>query len=150
MVNTNTNEIQINGLQKLADILAYCDMQTTENIMHGLRKELPQAAAKLSQSIVMFDDLANADEYGMKVLLKAVDLSELATALIGAPDNVVVNFAQNMSKNTVDDLKQEANFRKNSPRTAILKARERILSIAKELIRVNKLYITRPDDAVIY
>lgn len=118
--------------------------------MHGLRKELPQAAAKLSQSIVMFDDLANADEYGMKVLLKAVDLSELATALIGAPDNVVVNFAQNMSKNTVDDLKQEANFRKNSPRTAILKARERILSIAKELIRVNKLYITRPDDAVIY
>ncbi len=143
------------GIDILADILQYCDTKTQTDIITGLtpfleREKRPDLIAELHRQIIMFEDLAYANQAGIQMLLKYVTIKDLAIALMGAPEAVVKSIASAMSKNMFNDLKTEASIRKNVSQSEVSLARERIINEVKGLIKENRLYIEKPDSNKIY
>ena len=143
------------GIDILADILQFCDPKTQTDIITGLtpfleRENRPDLIAELHKQIIMFEDLAYANQAGVQMLLKYVTIRDLAVALMGAPEAVVKNVAAAMSKNMFNDLKAEAALRKSASQSEINLARERVLKEVKGLITENRLYIEKPDSNKIY
>ena len=143
------------GIDILADILQFCDIKTQTNIISGLtpfleKEKRPDLIAELHKQIIMFEDLAYANQAGIQMLLKYVTIKDLAVALMGAPEAVVKSIASAMSKNMFNDLKAEAALRQNASQSEISLARERILKEVKGLIKENRLYIEKPDSNKIY
>lgn len=139
----------------LADILQFCDSDTQTRLVTGLTPILQKEhrldiLQELKNKIVIFDDLAYANSAGVALLLKYVTIQDLAMAFHGAPEAVVTNVAQAMSKNMFNDLKEEINLRKKATRSDVNTARERILKEVRQLISENRLYIEKPDETMIY
>ena len=143
------------GIDILADILQFCDVKTQTDIVTGLtpileKEKRPDLIKELRNQLVLFDDIAYANNSGLQMLLKYVSIKDLAVALMGAPEAVVKNIASAMSKNMFNDLKTEASIMKNVSNSEITLARERILKEVKGLIKENRLYIEKPDSSKIY
>lgn len=143
------------GIDILTDILQYCDEKTQTSIINGLtpilkKENRPDLINELRKQIIVFDDLAYADTNGLQMLLKFVNIKDLAIALIGSPESVIKNIATAMSKNMFSDLKAEVLLRKDASQSEISLARERILIEVKGLMRENRLYIEKPDSEQIY
>ena len=143
------------GIDILVDILQYCDTKTQTDIIAGLtpileQERRPDLLSELRKQIILFEDLAYANQAGVQMLLKYVSIKDLAVALIGAPESVVKNIAAAMSKNMFNDLKAEATLRKNVSQSEISLAKERIINEVKGLIKENRLYIDKPDSNKIY
>ncbi len=143
------------GIDILVDILQYCDTKTQTDIIAGLtpileQERRPDLLSELRKQIILFEDLAYANQAGVQMLLKYVTIKDLAVALIGAPESVVKNIAAAMSKNMFNDLKAEATLRKNVSQSEISLAKERIINEVKGLMKENRLYIDKPDSNKIY
>ena len=143
------------GIDILVDILQYCDTKTQTDIIAGLtpileQERRPDLLSELRKQIILFEDLAYANQAGVQMLLKYVTIKDLAVALIGAPESVVKNIAAAMSKNMFNDLKAEATLRKNVSQSEISLAKERIINEVKGLMTENRLYIDKPDSNKIY
>ncbi len=143
------------GIDILVDILQFCDTKTQTDIIAGLtpileQERRPDLLSELRKQIILFEDLAYANQAGVQMLLKYVSIKDLAVALIGAPESVVKNIAAAMSKNMFNDLKAEATLRKNVSQSEISLAKERIINEVKGLIKENRLYIDKPDSNKIY
>ncbi|MBQ3644859.1 MAG: hypothetical protein II961_09705 [Candidatus Riflebacteria bacterium] len=143
------------GIDILVDILQYCDTKTQTDIIAGLtpileQERRPDLLSELRKQIILFEDLAYANQAGVQMLLKYVTIKDLAVALIGAPESVVKNIAAAMSNNMFNDLKAEATLRKNVSQSEISLAKERIINEVKGLMKENRLYIDKPDSNKIY
>lgn len=148
MANQNST-----GLEILSNILQFCDSKTTTRLIHGLQKDrtIPQSVvSKLRQTVILFEDLAYADQRGLEKLLQGISFKDLALALKGAPDGVTRNVASAMSQNMFSDLKTEIALAKNATESDINASRERILATVKALVRSHNLYIDKPDESRIY
>ena len=143
------------GIDILTDISQYCDEKTQTSIIRDLtpileKENRPDLIHELRKQIIVFDDLAYANNAGLQMLMKFINIKDLAVALIGAPEAVVKNIASAMSKNMFADLKAEALIRKDTSQSEISLARERILIEVKGLMRENRLYIEKPESNKIY
>lgn len=138
----------------MASILEYCDAETQTRLMKGLtpfllKSNRPDILRSIRSKIILFDDLAKANNAGIILLLKYVSIQDLAVSLIGASEAVVTKVAQCMSRNMFDDLKTEISIHKNASKREIEIARERVIREVKQLIHENRLYFEGPDERII-
>lgn len=132
------------GIDVLADILLYCEPETNDRILSGLKKTHPQVVAELRKKIITFSDLSRADPAGVQRLLRQVSLRDLAVSLKGAPEEVLKNLAHNMSTRAIEDLRQEITALRPTPSSEVEAARRRILGVARELRERKELYFKQP------
>lgn len=138
------------GIDILSDILANCDLKTQTNIVNGLtpileKEKRPDLISELRKQLILFDDLAYANQTGLQLLLKFISVKDLAISLKNAHESVITNIAKAMSKNMFSDLKSEIIFHKDASQKEINLARESIIKEVKTLIKENRLYIDKPD-----
>jgi len=138
------------GLEILANIMRHCDAKTNRHIMNGLQKDVPHVVLELRKKIMMFEDLAYADARGVQKLLKLIRTRDLAVSLKGAPPAVLKNLANNMSQRGLSDLKGEITLIGPAREADVEAARERIMAVVAELINNKELYISRPNDDLVY
>lgn len=138
------------GMEILANILRHCDYKTNRNILTGLERDIPQVAAELRKRIVTYEDLAYADVRGIQTLLKIVRTRDLAMSLKGASQNVLKNIASNLSARALNDLKEEISLIGSVRETEVEAARERVMTIAVELIKNKEMFVNRPTDDLVY
>jgi len=138
------------GLEILANIMRHCDAKTNRHILGGLQKELPQIVSELRRHILLFDDLAYADARGLQRLLKIIRIRDLAVSLQGAPAAVLKNIAANMSQRALNDLKDEITRLGKARDQEVDAARDRIMAVVAELMNGKELFISRPNDDLVY
>ncbi|HNX76473.1 MAG TPA: FliG C-terminal domain-containing protein [Candidatus Rifleibacterium sp.] len=139
----------VTGLEILANIMRHCDSKTNRNIITGLSKAAPQVVPELRKKILLFDDLAYADQRGVQRLLKLIRTRDLAVSLKGAPAAVLKNLANNMSQNGLSDLKNEITRIGPAREADVDAARERIMGVVAELMNNKEMFINRPNDGML-
>ena len=138
------------GMEILASILRHCDYKTNRNILTGLEREIPHVAVELRKKIITYDDLAYADVRGIQTLLKIVRARDLAMSLKGATQDVLKNIASNLSARALNDLKEEITLIGPVREADVEIARERVMTVAVELIKNKEMFINRPNDDMVY
>jgi hypothetical protein len=80
-----------------------------------------------------FDDLAKLTDREIQILMREVDQKVLVTALLGAPENILQRFLQNMSECVRGFIRTEIDFLGNVPAADVAAAREQLLSQVRAL-----------------
>ena len=123
----------IGGPQAAANILNLLDSAMENPIMEQIQEADADLSERIQDLMFVFDDLADADDRGMQMLLREVSSDLLVLALKGADDKVKDKVLKNMSKRAaemlVDDLDAKGPVRLSEVETA----QKEILVIAKRL-----------------
>ena len=80
-----------------------------------------------------FDDLAKLTDREIQILMREVDQKVLVTALLGASQNILQRFLQNMSERVRGFIRTEIDFLGNVPAADVAAAREQLLSQVRAL-----------------
>lgn len=140
------------GIDILADIMSYMEPMACERLLKNLQVQVPAIASELQKRLFTFSDLAFANSRGIQKLIKLISLKDLAMALKGADELVLKNFASNMSQNAIQMLKEEIIALGPRKKSEVEDARAKILSMARQLMQNNELYIQKScnKDQIVY
>src|SRR5690348_3142518 len=97
----------VGGLRPLVDIINRADRSTERMILEGLEELDPALAEKVRAQMFMFEDIVNLEDRSIQLVLRQVQISELATALKGVSDRVRAKIMQNMSERAALNLADE-------------------------------------------
>ena len=88
----------VGGLKPLVDILNHSDRNTERVILEGLEARDSELAEEVRARMFMFEDIRTLDDRNVQVLLRHVDVKDLAVALKGVRADVREKFMTNMSE----------------------------------------------------
>ncbi len=98
---------QADGVQTLIDILNRSDRATERSIFEGLEERAGELAEHVRSRMFVFEDIVSLDDKAVQLILRQVDMKELATALKGVRPEVKGKIAQNMSERAAQNLDEE-------------------------------------------
>jgi len=83
--------------KRLADIFSKLETSKQNQFLRELQEHDEDAAGHIRALMFTFADLIRVEPRGIQILLREVDVNELATALKGAPVQILNLFFNNMS-----------------------------------------------------
>lgn len=133
----------IKDIKHLAQILNNMKPAQREQLLSSLRQEDGPLAERLQSMLFTFGDIERLKGHDLQVLIKVCDLSDLATALIGAEEDTYHSFTQNMSKNAALLMADEIALIQNTPKHKVEAARQRIVKNAQKLAELGQISLER-------
>jgi flagellar motor switch protein FliG len=88
----------VGGLKPLVDIINHSDRNTERLILEGLEERDSLLAEEVRAQMFMFEDILNLEDRMIQVLMRSVDVKDLALALKGVNEAVRDKFVSNMSE----------------------------------------------------
>ena len=70
-------QIEIGGVEPIADMLNLMDKSNEKNIMNKVEEKDPELAEEIRKLMFVFEDLVFVDDKGIQALLKEVDQQKL-------------------------------------------------------------------------
>jgi flagellar motor switch protein FliG len=95
------------GVQSLVDLLNQSDQATEKLILQGLERDDPELAEQVRSQMFVFEDIVSLDDRSVQLLLREVDMKELAVALKGVREDVRQKIMSNMSERAAANLSDE-------------------------------------------
>ncbi|NCA71806.1 MAG: flagellar motor switch protein FliG [Sphingobacteriia bacterium] len=126
------------GIPTAAEILKYVDAEEEEDILARVREYDPALANRL---VLLFDHLAEVDDRGMQILVRAIDSERLIIALKGAAPPLRERFFVNMSSDAAEILREELDLRGPVRLSEVEAAQREILGIARRLADENRILL---------
>lgn len=136
------NIIALNGVEAVANIISYLDSETEHAIMDDLTSRDKSIGDEIQDKIFPFSKLADLDKKSLQTLLKEVKNDDLILALKGVDEHVKDVFMQNMSQKSAEILKDEMESKGPVKLTTVVDAQKRIIRIAKDLEKEEKIIIS--------
>ena len=97
----------VGGLRPLVDIINHSDRNTERLILEGLEARDSQLAEEVRALMFMFEDIRNLEDRMVQILLRHIDVKELAVALKGVHEDVREKFLTNMSERAALGLRED-------------------------------------------
>jgi flagellar motor switch protein FliG len=97
----------VGGLQPLVDIINRADRVTERMIMEGLEGRSPELAEEIRRRMFMFEDVVHLEDKAVQLVLRQVEMSDLATALKGVAEGVRDKVVRNLSERARENLLEE-------------------------------------------
>lgn len=97
----------VGGVQPLVDIINRADRGTEKLILEGLEQRDPELADEVRSRMFVFEDLINLDDRAVQLVLRGVDVANLAIALKGVSATVRNKVMKNMSERAAVTLAEE-------------------------------------------
>lgn len=88
----------VGGLKPLVDIINHSDRNTERLILEGLEARDTQLAEEVRARMFMFEDIRTLEDRMIQVLMRHIEVKELAVALKGVAEDVRDKFMSNMSE----------------------------------------------------
>ena len=123
----------IGGPQAAANILNLLDSSVENPIVEQIEAVDADLGERIQDLMFVFDDLADADDRGMQMLLREVTSDVLVLALKGADEKVKDKVLKNMSKRAAEMLADDMEAKGPVRLSEVEAAQKEILSIAKRL-----------------
>jgi len=98
---------KVGGLKPLVDIINRSDRTTERLILESLEQRNPELAELVRAQMFMFDDIVSLDDKAVQLVLRQVEVADIATALKGARDEVKRKVFANMSERASQNLEEE-------------------------------------------
>lgn len=97
----------VGGVQPLVDIINRADRGTERLILESLEGRSPELAEEIRRRMFMFEDVVNLEDRAVQLVLRQVEMSDLATALKGVADAVRDKVVRNLSERARENLLEE-------------------------------------------
>ena len=97
----------VGGLKPLVDIINHSDHNTERLILEGLEARDSQLAEEVRSQMFMFEDIRTLEDRMVQVLMRHIDVKDLAVALKGVAVDVREKFTSNMSERAVVSLTED-------------------------------------------
>ena len=97
----------VGGLKPLVDIINHSDRNTERLILEGLEARDSRLAEEVRALMFMFEDIRNLEDRMVQVLMRHIDVKELAVALKGVSQDVREKFTTNMSERAALGLSED-------------------------------------------
>lgn len=136
----------IGGIRSLVDILNNADRNTEKTILEEFEQQEPELAAKLKESMFIFEDIITLDNVSIQKILREIDMKDMALALKAASDEVANVIYSNLSKRAAQTLKEDIEFLGPVRLIDVEKAQQNIVGIIRRLDDSGEIIIGRGGD----
>ena len=136
----------VHGPKVLADVLARAGRDLSRELLTALAAVDEELADATRAALFTFDDLCLMAPRTMQVLLRDVDLRQLAVALVGYDDDTVGLFTANLSERSRETLLEEIDLSANVRAAEAHQARLDVVATARRLEEDGVLTLSRSGD----
>uniref|UniRef100_A0A7C4CCQ4 Flagellar motor switch protein FliG n=1 Tax=Fervidobacterium thailandense TaxID=1008305 RepID=A0A7C4CCQ4_9BACT len=133
----------VGGLDTAAEIMNNLDRTTEKNIMERLTYESPELAEEIRRRMFVFEDILKLDDRSVQLVLREVNMQDLAVALKGASEELKQKIFNNMSKRAQQLLKDEIEFMGPVRVKDVEEAQQKIINIIRRLEEAGEIVIAR-------
>jgi flagellar motor switch protein FliG len=136
----------VGGVRPLVEIINRTDRGTERLILDGLEERDPALAEEVRGQMFMFEDLISLEDRAIQLVLREVQVNDLATALKGVPDKVRVRVQQNMSERAAMTLAEEIEMLGPVRITVVEEAQAAIVRVIRQLEETGQIVVGRGDE----
>lgn len=136
----------VGGLQPLVEIINRSDRGTEKMILEGLDKIDTELAEQVRAQMFMFEDLVNLDDRAIQLVLRQVQVTDIAAALKGVADKVRKKVMKNMSERAALDLAEEIDVMGPVRLHVVEEAQAGIVRVIRELEESGQIIVGRGDE----
>lgn len=139
------------GIQSVVDILNRSDPGTLKVVMDSLEVDDPELAEQVKRQMFVFEDIVMLDDRGIQLVLREVDMKDLALALKGSNPEVGNKIMANMSSRASQNLREDMEFMGPVRLRDVEEAQQRIVKVIRRLEETGAIVISRGgSDEIIY
>lgn len=139
------------GIQSIVDILNRSDPGTLKVVMDTLEVDDPELAEQVKRQMFVFEDIVMLDDRGIQLVLREVDVKDLALALKGSNPEVGQKIMANMSARASQNLREDMEFMGPVRLRDVEDAQQRIVKVIRRLEETGAIVISRGgSDEIIY
>lgn len=131
------------GVKSLAEILNNADRPTERNVLENLAQRNQELADEIRSLLFVFEDIVKLDDRGVQLVLRCVEMKDLALALRGVSVEVRDRVLTNMSHRGAEMLLEEMELMPPQRRVVIEEAQGRIVAEVRRLEETGALVVTR-------
>lgn len=136
----------VGGLKPLVDIINRADRGTEKMILEGLEQKDPDLAEQVRSQMFMFEDVAGLDDRAIQLVLRQVQITEIATALKGVSDMVKAKVMKNMSERAALNLADEIEVLGPVRLHVVEEAQAAIVRVIRQLEESGQIMVGRGDE----
>jgi len=146
---TQQARVSVGGVEVAAKVLSRLGAERTDRILTSITDVDPDLAQALTDNTFVFEDLFQADDRSLQVLLRSVDQKQLVVALKGAPPAALEKVLRNLSQRAGEMLREEIEAKGPMRLAEVEAAKKQIVAAAQALERDGKIVLrTSPGDLV--
>lgn len=134
------------GYNVAANIIAQLDSEHESEIMSALGKNNQELTEKIQDKLFPFEKLGQLDNRNMQTLIAELNNDDLILALKGADEELKAVFMKGMSSKSAELLLEDMETKGPVKLSDVLAAQKRIVAIAKQLSKEDKLFIASASD----
>ena len=134
---------EVGGLGPLVDIINRSDRTTERLILEALEQRDPDLAELVRSQMFMFEDILNLDDKAVQLVLRQVEVADLATALKGVRDEVRAKVRKNMSERAAENLEDEISLLGPVRLKLVEEAQAKVVQVIRSLEESNQIIIQR-------
>ncbi|HTZ45323.1 MAG TPA: flagellar motor switch protein FliG [Jatrophihabitans sp.] len=135
----------VGGVQPLVDIINRADRGTEKLILEGLENRDRELADEVRSRMFLFEDLVNLEDRAVQLVLRQVEVANLAVALKGVPPTVHNKIAKNMSERAAATLAEEIELLGPVRVHAVEEAQGEVVRVIRELEESGQIVVARGD-----
>lgn len=136
----------VGGVRPLVEIINHADRGTEKMLLEGLDQLDPELADEVRSQMFMFEDLVSLDDRAIQLVLRQVQVNDLAVALKGVPENVRTRVMQNMSERAALNLAEEMEVLGPVRVHTVEEAQTGIVRIIRQLEDSGQIIVGRGDE----
>jgi flagellar motor switch protein FliG len=147
---STTDNMEIGGVNYIAEIMNNVDRQTEKQIFDELTLRDVKLAEEIRKRMFVFEDVVNLDGMSIQAFLKEVDPKDLAVAIKGSTPEVAEAIYANMSTRLKESTQTDVEYLHNVRMRDVEEAQQRIVAIIRRLEDEGVVVISKGgDDEVI-
>lgn len=147
--STPANTRRVDGRAVAVELLRAVPAAQQTEVVGEIEKDDPELAATLRGRLFTFGDLMNLTDRDMQTLIREIDMSQLSTALKGAPDAIKSRFTKNMSSRAGQMLEDEIEAMGPVKLAAVEGAQAELVKVAFSLAEQGRITIVNPTDKMV-
>ena len=136
----------VGGLKPLVEIINRSDRTTERLILESLEQRDHELAELVRAQMFMFEDILNLDDKAVQLVLRQVEVADLATALKGVRDEVKAKVLKNMSERAAENLDEEISLLGPVRLKTVEEAQAKVVQVIRQLEESGEIILQRGSD----
>jgi flagellar motor switch protein FliG len=136
----------VGGLRPLVDIINNADRNTERMILEGLEQIDSKLAEQVRAKMFMFEDIVTLDDRSIQLIVRQVQVADLATALKGVSESVRARVMHNMSERAAISLAEEIDLLGPVRVAAVEEAQAAVIREVRQLEESGQIVLSRGDE----
>src|SRR5690554_5003974 len=131
------------GVETAVSILNRVDRGTEKTIMEALEEDNPELAEEIKKRMFVFENIVTLDDRSIQMVLRQVDMKDLALALKTSSDEVNNRILKNISKRAAEMLKEDMSLMGPVRLRDVEEAQQKVVNVIRQLDESGEIVIAR-------